>query len=71
MTKRFLALLLVLLLIASALPATAEKRNDCPALFHATVEFTERKEDDNRYYISKEYLITANEQVLSPRFWLL
>ena len=63
MTKRFLSLLLMFLLLCSALPAAAEKRTDCPELFHATVEFTERKEEDNSYYISKEYLITCNEQI--------
>lgn len=63
MTKRILALLTLLTLLLSALPASAQKRTDCPALFHATVEFEERKEEDNRYYISKEYLITQNEDV--------
>ncbi|MBE5816085.1 MAG: hypothetical protein E7320_12970 [Clostridiales bacterium] len=60
--KRIIALLTVLMLF-TALPATAEKRTDRPDLFRAKVEFTERKEEDNRYYISKEYLITANEAV--------
>jgi len=64
MTKRFFALLAALLLLLYALPAAAaEKRTDCPELFHATVEFEERKEEDNRYYISKEYLLTKNEKI--------
>lgn len=61
--KLFLSLLLLICLLTSALPAAAEKRTDRPDLFRATVEFTERKEEDNQYYISKEYLTCANEQV--------
>ena len=63
MSRRFLSILLILLLALTSLPASAEKRSDCPALFHATVETTDRKEDDERYYISKEYLITQNETI--------
>lgn len=63
MAKQILSFLLVFLLLLSLAPANAEKRTDCPELFHATVEFTERKEEDNRYYISKEYLITSNEEI--------
>lgn len=61
--KRIIAAVTALVLILCALPALAEKRTDCPKLFRAKVEFTERKEEDNRYYISKEYLKTANEDV--------
>ncbi len=63
MVKQSICLLLALIMIATIPCAFAEKRTDCPPLFHATVEFEERKEEDNSYYISKEYLITANEQV--------
>ncbi len=61
--KKLLSLLLLVCLLTSALPAAAEKRTDRPDLFRAKVEFHERKEEDNRYYISKEYLITANEEI--------
>ncbi len=63
--KKLTVLLLTLVLLTALLPAAAEKRTDRPDLFRATVEFTERKEEDNRYYISKEYLTTANEAVNS------
>lgn len=61
--KRIITALTILALLLCALPASAEKRTDRPELFRAKVEFTDRKEEDNRYYISKEYLITANEIV--------
>ncbi|MBE5802811.1 MAG: hypothetical protein E7319_11085 [Clostridiales bacterium] len=62
--KQTISLLLIIALLLGCTPAfAAEKRTDCPELFHATVEFTERKEEDNQYYISKEYLNTANDQV--------
>ncbi len=64
MHKRLLALDPLLTLLLTALPAqAAEKRTERNPLFRAEVEFTERKEEDNRYYISKEYLDTCNNQV--------
>lgn len=63
MLNRVFALTIALMLLQCALPAAAEKRQDRPDLFRATVEFTERKEEDNRYYISKEYLITCNGEI--------
>jgi len=61
--KRFAAVLLSLVLMLSALPAQAEKRDSFPEIFEVSYKTKERKEDNNRYFISKEYLITTNEQV--------
>lgn len=59
--KRFIILLLCLLLLAPA--ALADKYESAPEIFDVSYKAMERKEEDNRYFISKEYLITVNEQV--------
>ena len=63
MMKRRIALLLVVLLVMALVPAQAEKLASCPDIFNIKYKTLERKEDDNRYFISKEYLITTNEAV--------
>ena len=60
--KRIAALLLCLLMLLPAL-AQAEKYESAPEIFDIKYQAMERKEDDNRYFISKEYLITTNESV--------
>ena len=61
--KRLTALLLCLALCLPVFPAMAEKIDSTPALFDVKYQVKERKEDKNRYFISKEYLITTNETV--------
>ena len=61
--RRIAALGLLACLLFSLLPAQAEKIESCPEIFKVSYQVKERKEDNNRYFISKEYLITANEQV--------
>lgn len=63
MFKKLIALFTLFTLLLTCSVSTAEKRTDCPDLFRAKVQFEDRKEKDNRYYISKEYLITQNEEV--------
>lgn len=61
--KRITALMLCLVLCLSLLPAQAEKYETTPDIFQIDYKTIERKEDNNRYFVSKEYLITTNEQV--------
>ena len=56
--KRMAALLLCALL-GLCLPAQAEKYDAAPAIFDVRYQTMERKEDDTRYFISTEYLITT------------
>ncbi len=56
-------LLVFLLLCLIAFPAQAEKYESAPAIFETSYKTMERKEDRERKFISKEYLITTNEQV--------
>lgn len=60
--KRIAALLLAVLLCLP-LMAQAEKYESAPAIFDIKYQTMERKENDNRYFISKEYLISTNEAV--------
>ena len=60
--KRIAALLLCLALCLPCF-ATAEKLESTPAIFNIKYKTSERKVNDNRYFISKEYLITTNESV--------
>ena len=62
--KRFIALLLVLLLCASLAHAEeAEKYDALPEIFQITVEENERKINDGGAYVYKEYVTTTNPQV--------
>ena len=61
--KRAWYVLLVILLAFGALPAGAEKLDALPDIFRMSVEAEERKEEDNRYFILKEYLTTVNDAV--------
>ena len=58
--RRFGAVLLLCCLLFASLPAGAE---GYPEIFKVSYQVKERKEDSNRYFISKEYLTTVNEQV--------
>ena len=60
--KRIFALLLCLLVLMPAF-AQAEKYEAAPEIFDTKYQTMERKEKDNRYFITKEYLITTNETV--------
>ncbi len=60
--KRIAALLLCLLVYLPVF-AQAEKYDSTPEIFDIKYQTLERKEDDNRYFVSKEYLITTNESV--------
>ena len=61
--KRITAMLLCLVLCLSLIPAQAEKYETTPDIFKIDYKTKERKEDNNRYFISKEYLITTNDKV--------
>ena len=60
--KRIAALLLCVLLCLPML-AQAEKYQSAPEIFDIKYKVMERKEEDNRYFINKEYLITTNAAV--------
>lgn len=60
--KRIAALLLCVLLCLPML-AQAEKYESAPAIFDVKYKVMERKVEDNRYFVNKEYLITTNEAV--------
>ena len=60
--KRIAALFLCLILCLPVL-AQAEKYESAPEIFDIKYQTVERKEKDNRYFVSKEYLITTNESV--------
>ncbi len=54
----------VLLAAALLLPALAAAEGFVyPAVFEVEYKVNERKVDDNRYFVSKEYLLTTNEAV--------
>ncbi len=61
--KKIVALLTAVLLLLSASFANAEKLEATPDYFLTDTIVEERKEDDNRRFVSKEYLITSNESV--------
>ena len=64
--KRLLAALLVLVLCfgcACAETADTEKYDALPEIFKITVEENERKVEDGKAYVYKEYVTTANAQV--------
>ena len=60
--KRLLIFLLCLLMLLPG-AAFAEKYEAAPEIFDVKYSVRERKEKDNRYFVSKEYLFTTNEQV--------
>ncbi len=61
--RRMSCLLLGLLLVLTTAATAAEKRDSWPELFQVEYKTKERKEDNNRYFVYKEYLVTTNEQV--------
>ena len=61
--RRLLAVWMAACLLLTALPAGAEGAEGYPEIFKVSYQDKERKEDNNRYFISKEYLTTANEAV--------
>lgn len=60
--KRIAALLLCLILLLPAF-AQAEKYEAAPEIFDTKYQTMERKDKDNRYFVSKEYLITTSEAI--------
>ncbi len=62
--RRFMAAVMAALICFSlSIAAAEEKYKAMPKIFSVTVESTERKIDDNRSFVYKEYLKTTNKDV--------
>lgn len=61
--RRIVCFMLAMLFALPAAALATEKHDSWPELFKVEYKIKDRKEDDNRYYVYKEYLITTNEQV--------
>ena len=66
--RRLISILLMLCLLAPCAAFAQEeqpagKHDSWPEIFKVEYKTSDRKEDNNRYYVYKEYLITTNETV--------